>query len=278
LGLTLIELLVVVSILGVMLAILLPAVQGARETARRAECQHRLRQLGVASLVHVERHGTLPVGCIGCRFTAPPPGGPPAPQRFISWNVLLLPLIEQGALWDAFDFSLPSYHAKNKAVGAQVVELFLCPSTLEEALLQPRGLWQGTAFTDYAGIYGVEGPGRTETDANAAHWLVNGSLGVMLYEQGVAPREIVDGSSRTAAIAETVLRRRTESEWVNGHNVFAQEAATPINGASGIGNDIGGPHVGGAALVFCDGHVEFVAETIAQRVLIGLLTRAGGEL
>src|SRR6202012_6217028 len=99
----------------------------------------------------------------------------------------------------------------------------------------------------------------------------------MLYEDAVAPREITDGLSKTACVAETVLRRQVESEWINGNNVFAQEASTPINVSSGLGNEIGSPHPGGASLAFCDGHVEFVAETIEQSVLNALLTKAGGD-
>jgi prepilin-type processing-associated H-X9-DG protein len=275
---TLVEILVVITIIGVLLAVTLPALQAAREAARRVECQHRLRQLGTAASQHIERQGGLPIGCAGCKLSLPPGGGPPAPQRFIAWNVQLLPFLERSALWDAFDFSLPSYRPENRPVAGTVVEEFLCPSTIETAVRQPRGLWQGAAFTDYAGIYGVEGPGRTTTDPSAAQWLRDDSLGVMLYERPVAPREIVDGLTRTAAIAETVLRRQTESEWINGHNVFAQEAATRVNQGSGIGNDIGGPHDGGAFVVFCDAHVEFVSELIDSRVLIALLTKAGGEL
>jgi prepilin-type processing-associated H-X9-DG protein len=241
-------------------------------------CQNNLHQLGLASLIHAEREGELPTGCIGCKFTAPPPGGPPVKQRFISWNVQILPMLDLQPLSARLDLSLPMYDAKNKLVGANVIELFLCPSTTEDAVLQTKGLWKGVAFTDYGGIYGVEGPGRTVTDPNAVHWLRNDSLGVMLYEHGVPLGAIRDGASRTAAMAETILRRRTESEWVNGHNVFAQEAGTKVNAASGVGNDIGSPHPGGASLVFCDGHVEFVAETIAQPALLALLTKAGGEL
>ncbi|MEX2317169.1 MAG: DUF1559 domain-containing protein [Pirellulales bacterium] len=275
-GVTLIELVVVVAIIGTLVAITVPAFQAARESARRAQCQHHLRQLGIATLVYTERQDALPVGCVGCKFSLPPGGGPPALQRFIAWNVQLLPFLERPALWDAFDFSVPSYRPENKPVAATVVDVFLCPSTVEETERQPKGLWQGAAFTDYAGIYGVEGVGRTATDPNAPQWLRDDSLGVMLYEVPVAPHEIVDGLSRTACIAETVLRRRTESEWVNGHNLFAQEAATRVNQASGIGNDIGGPHPGGASLVFCDGHVAFLAETVESRVLVSLLTKAGG--
>lgn len=276
-GVTLVELLVVVAIVGALLAMTLPAVQAAREAARRGQCQHRLRQLGIAMTHHAGRGGAFPIGCVGCKLSLPATGGPPAVQRFISWNVQLLPFIERSELWDAFDFSVPSYHPANAAAAATVVELFLCPSTADQRLRQPKGLWQGAAFTDYAGIYGVEGAGRTATDPLAPQWLRDDSLGVMLYEQAVQPREIVDGLTHTAAIAETVLRRQVESEWINGHNVFAQEAATRINRTSGLGNEIGSPHVGGASLVFCDAHVEFVAESIDQRVLISLLTKAGGE-
>jgi len=287
LGFTLVELLVVIAIIGALVAITLPAVLSARESARRTECQHHLRQLGAATSIHIERQSALPIGCIGCKFVPPPPPSPlappappaaPAPQRFISWNVQLLPFLERGELWDAFDLTVPSYRPANKAVGANVIEVFLCNSTTAGSVRQTRGLWQGAAFTDFSGIYGVEGDGRTNTDLSAIHWLLDESLGVMLYEQSVAPREIVDGLSRTAMIAETILRRQIESEWINGHNLFAQEAETPISSTSGIGNDIGGPHKGGASLVFCDGHVEFVAESIAQRALLSLLTKAGGEL
>ena len=103
------------------------------------------------------------------------------------------------------------------------------------------------------------------------------SLGVMLYDEAVAPKEIVDGLSKTACVAEARIRRRpTMMEWVNGLNIFAHEEATPINGI-GLDNEIGSPHPGGALLAFCDGHVEFIAASIEQPVLNAMLTKAGGE-
>jgi prepilin-type processing-associated H-X9-DG protein len=252
-------------------------VQSARESARRAQCQANLRQLGLAITLHAERDGVYPVGCIGCKLSLPLEDGPPAPQRFIAWNVHLLPFLEQRALFDAFDFSVASYAPANQAVSTTIIDVFLCPSTVEQAVLQPKGLWAGAAFTDYAGIYGVEGDDRTASDANAKHWLRDEWLGVLLYEETVAPREIVDGLSKTACVAETILRRQIESEWVNGHNLFAHEGSTPINRASGLGNEIGSPHAGGASLVFCDGRVEFVAESVDQDVLNAMLTKAGGD-
>ncbi len=276
-GMTLVELLVVMAIIGVMVALLMPAVQAARESARRAGCHNNLRQLGLAMSLYEQHARTYPTGCIGCKFVVPPAGGPPTPQRYLSWNIHLLPFLEEMPLWKSVDESIPSYQPANKAAAATIVNVFLCPSTVENAVRQPKGLWQGAAFSDYAGIYGVEGDGHTATDPNAMQWLANQWLGVMLYEEAVAPRAITDGLSKTACIAETVLRRQTESEWINGNNLFAQEASTPINRSSGLGNEIGSPHPGGASLVFCDAHVEFVAESIEQPALLALLTKAAGD-
>jgi prepilin-type N-terminal cleavage/methylation domain-containing protein/prepilin-type processing-associated H-X9-DG protein len=273
-GFTLVELLAVLAIIGVLVALLLPAVQAARESARRAHCQNNLHQLGVAFNLHVEQRGEFPVGCIGCKLNLSAPGEPLVPQRFISWNTHLLPFLEQEQLWRELDFSEPSFAAVNKPAGSTVVRSFLCPSVDEDVLHNRTGLWKGFAFTDYGGIYGVEGEGRTELDTAALHWLRPDSLGMMLYEVSVAPRQVTDGLSYTAIVAEMVRRRTSETEWVNGHNVFAQEASTPINVASNLGNEIGSPHPGGAQLVFCDGHVEFVSDGIAQPRLIGMLTKS----
>ena len=274
---TLVELLVVLAIIGLLAALLLPALQSARESSRRAKCYNNLRQLGLATILHEEHARAFPIGCIGCKPSVPPAGGPPALQRFFAWNVEVLTYLDEAPLSKTIDLSIPSYKPANKPAAATVVDVFLCPSTVEDPLWQSKGLWQGAAFTDYAGIYGVEGDGHTATDPNAQQWLADQWLGVMLYDEAVTPRAITDGLSKTACIAETVLRRQTESEWINGNNLFAQEESNPINGASGLGNEIGSPHPGGASLVFCDGHVEFVAETVEQTVLNAMLTKAGGE-
>jgi prepilin-type N-terminal cleavage/methylation domain-containing protein/prepilin-type processing-associated H-X9-DG protein len=274
-GVTLIELLVVVAIIGTLVALVLPAVQMARESARRAQCQSNLRQLGIAMALHANAQGAFPVGCLGYRgdFSVEPP----VKARCIAWNIGLLPFLEETAIGAAFDPSLPSYDAANKRVAATILPVFLCPSTEEVDLLNPTGAWKGAAFTDYAGIYGVEGPTRTRPDTDAVQKIVDDALGVLIYEEPVAPKQVVDGLSKTACIAETVVRRQTESEWVNGQNIFAQDEATPINVERDAGNEIGSPHPGGASLAFCDGRVAFIAESIEQEVLNSLLTKAGGE-
>jgi prepilin-type N-terminal cleavage/methylation domain-containing protein len=270
-GLTLVELLVVVAIIGLLVALLLPAVQAAREGARRSCCLSNLRQLGVAMALHANAHGTFPIGCIGGRQSAD--------KRCIAWNVQLLPFLERRELWAAFQFAVPSYHPINKAVRDVRIDQFLCPSTDSTVLVSPSDAWRDAAFTDYGGIYGVEGPGRDRPpdDFNSIQMLRRDALGVMLYDQAVAPKEVTDGLSKTACIAEARTRRRAAMmEWVNGLNIFAHEQSTPING-SGLDNEIGGPHPGGALLAFCDGRAEFVAASIEPSALVAMLTTAGGE-
>ena len=252
------------------MGLLLPAVQSAREAARRTQCQNNLRQIGVALALYEEQHGALPIGCIGCRFTL-------QEKNFISWNTQLLPYLEQRALWTAYQLQQPSYQEPNRTLGATVLGVFLCPSTPDNTLHSRQGLWSGQAFTDYAGIYGVEGPGRSATSFTASQWLAERWLGTLVYEEPIAYRQIADGLSHTAAVAEILQRRESETEWACGHNVFAQQGETPLNRPSGLGNEMGSPHPGGASLVFCDGHVQFLSNNISQDVLNGLFTRAGEE-
>jgi prepilin-type processing-associated H-X9-DG protein len=273
---TLVELLVVIAIIGVLVALLLPGIQAAREAARRMQCQNNLRQLGVAMALHANAHETFPIGCIGCRIDLSV--SPPPHLRFISWNVQLLPFIESNAVKVNFDFSVPSYDPANKSAGSNLISEFICPSTIETDLRSKAKLWKGDAHTDYGGIYGVEGWSRNNDDPNATQYLRDDSLGVMLYEIGVAPKAVTDGLSKTASIAELETRRKdATTEWVNGQNTLSQNETNPINGTNGLDDEIGSPHPGGASLVFCDAHVEFVSETVDQSVLNAMLTRAGGE-
>ncbi len=275
---TLVELLVVLAIIGILVSLLLPAVQSAREAARQVKCQNNLKQIGLGVVQHESTHEAMPVGCIGCQFVPPKPGGAFVPQRFLAWNIQILPFLEQSALHDRFDFDVPSYRPPNRQAGSTVLDTFLCPSTPGGEDRNAHGLWKGMAFTDYGGVYGVEGSGRDRTDVNSTHWLAAEFLGVMLYEQAVKARDIRDGLSQTVMIAESHLRRVTENEWANGNNLFAQEGATPINAPSGLGNDIGSPHPGGAYVLFCDGHVRFLNDSMSQDVLNSLLTKNGGEV
>jgi prepilin-type N-terminal cleavage/methylation domain-containing protein/prepilin-type processing-associated H-X9-DG protein len=279
-GFTLVELLVVIAIIGVLVGLLLPAIQAAREAARRAQCQGHLHEIGTALLNYEQQHGELPIGCIGYRL---PGSDASPPQRLISWNVQLLPFVEQKALREQADLKMPANESPNREVGSVLLPLFLCPSTVEDALFSTATLWRGMAFTDYGGTYGVEGVTRNHPDFGNPHAVeqpkqtVNDeSLGVMLYNEPVTFKQITDGTADTTIVAEALTRRVTNAEWANGHNIFAQEETTPINNALG-GDEIGSPHPGGALVTFCDGHVSFLQEDIEQAVLNALLTSSGGE-
>ncbi len=272
------ELLVVIAVIGVLVALLLPAVQAAREAARRTQCQNNLRLLGTALLNYEQQHKELPVGCIGYGTLGD------ELQRLISWNVQLLPFIEQEPLWNQYQLNIPSYSSPNRELGATVLPIFLCPSTPSDQLLSSTNLWKGQAFTDYAGLFGVEGDGHDNLDYGTgemvdphAQPLNDESLGIMIYNVAVSFKQITDGTALTASVGEATSRRITTMEWANGHNIFAQDQVNGVNGIGGLDNEIGSPHPRGASVTFCDGHVAFLHDEIEQFVLNALLTRSGGE-
>src|SRR5262249_37936480 len=120
-GFSLVELLVVIAIVGVLIALLLPAMQSSREAARRSQCQNNLRQIGLAMTACVERDRAFPIGCIGCKLNISPNGSATTVQRFLSWNIQLLPLLDEAALARTIDSSVPSYQAVNKPAAATVI-------------------------------------------------------------------------------------------------------------------------------------------------------------
>jgi hypothetical protein len=146
----------------------------------------------------------------------------------------------------------------------------------EHALVSVDGKWRGQAFTDYGGVYGIEGPGR-DPPSDSTQLLADGSLGILVFDEPVTPAQVEDGVSHTVTVGEALLRRISTREWGSGRNIFAHEASTPINVRSGLGNDIGSPHISGAAVVFGDAHVEFLAAGMDRTALTRLLTRAGDD-
>lgn len=262
-GFTLVELLVVIAIIGVLVALLLPAVQAAREAARRMSCQNHLRQIGLALAGYADTRDALPIGCEGCEGF----GG-----RLTSWYTRLLPHLERSALYDAYDESLPADDSSNREV-AIVVSEFLCPSETLDRLQEVGGLWRGCSYADYGGVFGLEGEEAGDVSSIDA-----GNLGVLVYDDAVRLADITDGLSKTLATTEVLQRRVQETVWINGHNVFAQELTVAVNVVSSLGGGVGGPHPGGALGVFCDGHVQWLADDTPQPTLNAWMTRAGEEV
>lgn len=267
-GFTLVELLVVIAIVGLLVAMLLPAVQAARESARRSACENQLRQIGLALTAYVDVHQELPVGCLGCQSF---------PKKRISWLVALLPYLEEESLHEQFDNTIAIDASPNYEASRTVLPVLLCPSADGPTLPE-----QGGAFTDYAGLFGLEGvldPTIPEEDISPRFYIPYDWFGVLMYEVAVAPREITDGLSKTLCVGEMFDRRIVEeSEWARGSQLYAQDNATAVNEAPGRKNDLGSAHPGGALAVRCDAGVEFLTDDLDQAVLNAWFTRAGEEL
>lgn len=268
-GMTLVELLVVVAITAALVAILLPAVQSAREAARRTACMNNLRGLGCALYGYESARRAFPVGCLECTTNAP--------RKQIAWNAFILPFAEEPGIAATFDFGFSYRSAKNRQAAGCVVPMFLCPSTIRTRRTgrttgdrNRNGLWDAgddLGYTDYGGMFGV---GYSVPRPLPEH------AGVMQYEKPTTAKTITDGLSQTVAIAECTGRDSSyQSEWANGQNIFDQGATNPMNVSQN--NEIWSDHPGFAGMVFCDGHVEFINQDIEQNVLLALLTRAGGD-
>ncbi len=249
---TLLELLVAIAIIGVLLALLLPAVQAARSAARRTSCVNNLHQIGVALHGYHEKHGSFPPGGVEPRAIAGPEG------RQLAWSAFLLPHLEQTSSHDRIDFAKAFDSSENAAAAAEIVPIYLCPSSSRES-----HLIDGRGACDYGGIYGerISGPNSPPK-------------GTMLYDRVVRIRDIPDGTSHTLIVSEDSNWK--DGQWINALNVFDQ--AFPINRAPSFENDIRSEHAGGANAAFCDGSARFLAEDMDLKTLAAICTRAGGEI
>ena len=265
---TLVELLVVIAIVGILIALMLPAIQTTREAARRTGCASNLRQIGLGLLNHHAAHGHFPAGLID-RRTANNRNG-----RQIAWSVFLLPYIEEQATWKLFHTNLAYIDPANLPATSRAIPLYNCPSTARLAPYRVGNLtgdragagfakatdWMGT--TDYGGMFGWTGPGYPFMN------------GVMIWETPIAIKQITGGTSHVILVAEDSGRDWTMTgEWANGGNIFDQTGSINIQQYNEMWSD----HPGGVQVLFCDGSVHFIDEQIATAVLAPFCTRDGGD-
>jgi prepilin-type processing-associated H-X9-DG protein len=186
-------LLVVIAIIAVLVGLLLPAVQAARESARRTSCVNHLRQLGIAAQNHHDSKGGLPPGAESRPWASSPNNA----WTFYRWSSLahLAPFVEEANALAVLDLSIPLYASNlevtpaNKRGIAQVISLFLCPSDLEQ-VVSP-----GFGPTNYVACSGTGAGGGTPFDTD----------GVFYVNSHTRLAEITDGTSHTALMSESIL-------------------------------------------------------------------------
>jgi prepilin-type N-terminal cleavage/methylation domain-containing protein/prepilin-type processing-associated H-X9-DG protein len=301
-GFTLVELLVVIAIIGILVGLLMPAVQAAREAARRAQCANNLKQIGLALNTYENTHRVFPLGRLGCDgMNYGPCNGATAKQRVgTSGFVMILPQLEQGNLYDSFDFSngpwltnadeqaAGSWISTNLSVGAQL-PVFRCPSDSSDKTVQLAG--HPVAVGSYALNMGSNGPSK-KIDGDAVK--VN-NTGVFYYTVAMKRALIRDGMSNTFFVGETIAGHTADSlnRWTCGsrHLDSMRSTDNPLNSRPGIDGILleiygyktngafGSQHPGSGHFVFGDGHVASIGENIDLATYRALSTRQGrGEV
>ena len=292
LAFTLIELLVVIAIIGVLIALLLPAVQKVREAANRMKCANNLKQLGLACHHYENTFGKFPPGHVNGPF----PEGGVARAVIHGWGPYLLRFIEQSALADLYRWDLFHYEPGNQPVASVQLPIMQCPSA-ESNRFSIHGQYSGRkgACTDYAPTLNVD-PVLAEMGLIDR---VGDYRGVLALNYMTRQADITDGTSHTILLTEDAGQPRdwrvgqagedqvhSGGPWVSGGQVIQVKGSSP-DGVTQPGpcalnctnqHQVYSFHPSGANAVFADGSVHFLKAGMTIRVLAALVTRAGGEV
>jgi prepilin-type N-terminal cleavage/methylation domain-containing protein/prepilin-type processing-associated H-X9-DG protein len=296
---TLVELLVVIAIIGILIALLLPAVQAARESARRSQCSNNIKQqlLAIENYENVRNVYPRGRGCDGIRTGAcactvnaslcPNPGSPH--QNGGSAYLLVLPYLELEQLqetctvaYDPINWPGESFYTVSTITRTSRPKVFVCPS--DSAL---PGFNNGAdAVTSYALVHGRLGP------PGIAGAMKENNTGLFMYMRKIRKMDVLDGLSNTMAVGEVYDGHIPDwpNRWWNAHrhqdtlrstvnpmNTPVRTGITDNRSGLRMNSAMGSRHPGGAMFGFADGNVRYLRESIALPIYQALSTRKGGE-
>ena len=233
-GFTLIELLVVMAIIGLMVGMLLPAVQAARESGRRSACSNKLKQIGLAMLSHHDAKKAFPSGIVfsselmaaaisdggltDWRFN----GGSPA------WGAMILPFIEQTEVYDKLSFTQATWArysdssktfktttivSSSSAVSARPLPIYSCPSDT----LKQTGLASNMGTSNYVGNYGIPPAGTWNGVAGQRTGPpIPNTSGVLYHGSAISTKDITDGTSKTFLVGEISTQQKMWQSGIGG--------------------------------------------------------------
>ena len=302
-GFTLVELLVVIAIIGILVALLLPAVQAAREAARRVQCVNQVKQLALGCLMHEDSLGNFPLnGNRNYRWTGDPNKGF-GPDQPGGWHYNILPWIEQGPLRELGE-GRPDAEVRTimaNQVIPTIVSTFICPSR-PSGVITPAWDFNNSdeppafARSDYACNSG------NRPENNSGYSVGSDSTGVIYASVAIKMREIEDGTSNTYLLGERYLNPDfytvrgdpdNDQGWTVGNDtdvfrttdlplslVIYAAKYKPRQDTPGLSvrNNFGGPHPGVFIMARCDGSVQGFSFDIEPEIHFRFGNRKDGQI
>ncbi|RCS44779.1 DUF1559 domain-containing protein [Bremerella cremea] len=306
-GFTLVELLVVIAIIGVLISLLLPAVQQAREAARRMQCQNNLKQIGLALHNYHGTYNKYPSGNYGMVNSA----GTKYYGHGWTWQASILPFIEQKTLSDAItgpdgfgNEKGDQNTGRTQILKATIINMLWCPSQPDVTNGAQKNGYQPSNYNGNMGTHiGASGDNckggsiSTLSDMMTNEWGCMNGDGIFYVDSKTRFADVKDGLSNTIVVSEVpdsggdtmghfssgCDRRAVFSGGADGNPpsemteyLIAAEGNDPINGGSE--EAAGSWHPGGANFCMGDGSVRFLSENMDMKTYQGVSTRAGGEV
>ncbi|WP_437187095.1 DUF1559 domain-containing protein [Planctomicrobium sp. SH668] len=313
-GFTLIELLVVIAIIGVLVSLLLPAVQQAREAARMTQCRNHLKQLGLAFHNYHDAIGVFPAAYLAnTRLSSRDPETYDASNGF-AWGAMLLPYLDQAPLYNQLRTDLPCWDSANATLVTTHLSLFLCPSASDVDGPVSVKDQSNAELARFGRSTYVANAGQNEPWGYTAEDYTGIADGPLYRNSKTRARDVVDGLSNTVFLGEhaPILSGKTwvgvvpgadvcpthpdrfpnsvcdrAATLVNVHSGPSQAEIDPVTGFAPVhppNNPLAhicqmySAHIGGCNVLLGDGSVRFVSQNIHQPTWAALSSRAKGEV